>query len=285
VPLDLHQQPTINSVNNDINNSNEYQSAIQAARAYLAHAQSSAHFSQKSLQCAQREYIRCANEVTKAEVFVKGVENRWGVIDVDELEDESVASVGGIRNVVSEDCSESNEVDDGIASTSSNNIHQQAMNQHARQFAIANAGEAMVNGTYHLCTSTTAYLSTQSPIYIHSNGPFLLHNQYHDVCIFQKHGYGDKFRWCIGLVPCALNNNDMDGSDEDGEDGECKEWNFALSYNYYWAEVPTSQSNKDITSLSSTIGNLHWGVCHGVRPVPMVQEVGEGVRTWWQFWK
>ena len=85
----------------------------------------------------------------------------------------------------------------------------------AQSIEITSSGEPLVNGIYHHHHSTTSN-SSSSSIYIHSSGPFHIHQQQYDICIFPK-VYGDKFRWCIGLVPCTAVQHDGNNDDDDQE--------------------------------------------------------------------
>ena len=173
---------------------------------------------------------------------------------------------------------------------------------------VFNAGESIVNGRYNLYsprqwqhTAVTNSAMPQGPMYIHSKGPYLIQNEQYDVCLFQKAGYGDKVRWCIALVPSYFNTNESnDNNDEQERDvtqqndgGEDRTRNFGLAYIYYWIEMNASSGDAAIVypplsckkDASSSSSLPSWGVCHGTRPLPMLNDVSFGRKRWWQFWK
>ena len=136
----------------------------------------------------------------------------------------------------------------------------------------------------------------KGPIYIHTEGPFSIQNEDFDVCMFQKRGYGDKIRWCIALVPASLNDEvtciglSNDDNDTNDEEEKSRSRNFALAYIYYWMEVDANEAMNDASSLLLNGTNDEgpsslWGVCHGTRPLPMLKNVSNNGKKWWQIWK
>ena len=164
-------------------------------------------------------------------------------------------------------------VDDDAINTNNNT---QMENQ---QIHISSSGELIVNGIYeqHFLTNMDGLGSTLSPEYMYRNtsGPFFIGNLHHDVCLFKKEGYGDKFRWCLALVP-RINNLDTRDDDTIICQGQ---WDFARAYIYYWIEV--SCFDEDDLALFRNA----WSACHGARPVPCVKEVEQKDGGWWSKWQ
>ena len=182
---------------------------------------------------------------------------------------------------------------------------------------ITSSGESLVNGTYYPINTTTttgpssssSSSSSSSVIYINSSGPYYIHNQYYDVCLYPKVGYGMKFRWCLGLVPCTYHGRRATGDDDDdGSGGEeergvgCdRTRDFALAFIYYWTmDLPvqySSSSNnrsdgdddddgedqeEEVIVYYLPLSSMQWGACHGLRPLP---DIFFGRKRWWQFWR
>ena len=91
-------------------------------------------------------------------------------------------------------------------------------------------------------------------------------------------------------VTCTgLSNDDNDTNDEEEES---RSRNFALAYIYYWMEVDANEAMNDASSLLLNGTNDDdeghsslWGVCHGTRPLPMIKNVSNNGKKWWQIWK
>ena len=58
-----------------------------------------------------------------------------------------------------------------------------------QRIQVLDAGQPIVNRRYHLYLQTYHHW-LKRPIYFHFEGPFVIQNEYYDVCIFQKWGYG-----------------------------------------------------------------------------------------------
>jgi len=299
--------------------------------------------SQQNLSRAQLELSRSGQEVNNAMEYLKGVERRWGVIDVDTLVcgcDDDCGRVSDSENSEMVDGS-SSLLHQGFVSVDS----QSTRGESIQRIQVSDAGESIVNGRYNLYLhpvvsnfnatsfsyshSINNYSQSQSqshceqatmssfqtnhnqpkgPIYIHSEGPFSIQNEYCDVCLFQKTGYGDKLRWCIGLVPCfedvtprtiSIESSDSNGNngmkhDGDHDQQQSRRRNFTLAYIYYWMEMnandATSAASPPLNNNNDGGGENNessWGVCHGVRPVPMMEDVSgttTSEKRWWQFW-
>ena len=173
--------------------------------------------------------------------------------------------------------------------TTSSTIAAESTNA-AQSIEITSSGEPLVNGIYHHHHSTTtpsnSTISNSSSIYIHSSGPFHIHQQEYDICIFPK-VYGDKFRWCIGLVPCTAVQHDGNDNDDDQEQHTQQQQqnnsdnnrtrDYNLAFIYYWTtDIPLHASSTTLSMVQL------WGACHGERPLP---NVSFGGKRWWQFWK
>ncbi|KAL9186810.1 hypothetical protein ACHAXT_010530 [Thalassiosira profunda] len=249
---------------------NEYYTAVSAAKARLQVARQLAANSQRSLSCAQLECERSRQEVKQAAEFLEGVERKWGVIDVDSDASATFDESGDLDANVNQ--SEVNRSTD-VSATSD------TMERCVRRIEVSNAGEALVDGRYKLCVpSIDSNDAPTGPIYVHEEGPFAVHDECYDVVLFPKRGYGDKLRWCIGLVPCEVPGGEM------GEDDDRRRMNFALAYVYYWMEVFATETNATRPPLDGEDGlSSSWGACHGARPLPMLKDVSG--KRWWQFWK
>ncbi|KAL3796894.1 hypothetical protein HJC23_008847 [Cyclotella cryptica] len=186
--------------------------------------------------------------------------------------------------------------------------------RHMKQIQISDAGDKIVNGTYQQCLmyrrnsshhrvssdnniqARHGRLVTPDSIYVHTSGPFLLpqnhvSNIYYDLCLYKKWGYGDKIRWCIGLVPCTV-NHDHHEDESVATWNTPREWNFDRSYIYYWMEVSVlsacsaNSTRITIEEHAATVplgGKQDWSACHGIRPVPCLREVEQ--HRWWQRWR
>mmetsp|Transcript_3892 Transcript_3892/g.7781 ORF Transcript_3892/g.7781 Transcript_3892/m.7781 type:complete len:210 (-) Transcript_3892:155-784(-) len=152
------------------------------------------------------------------------------------------------------------------------------------RYEVRNAGDIIVNGTYRLCKSNHHCgagnsSNSDAPIYVSSNGPISLQRQLYDSCLFRKDGYGDKVRWCLGLVPriddvvedSPLPTDDMGrgNTSNEGTGSQSRgKWNFALAHIYYWVEIPVFDENSREPPMDG------WRACHGRRPVPSAEGVG-----------
>ena len=191
---------------------------------------------------------------------------------------------------------------------------------------IGRAGDVIVNGTYRALLPHSAIVTTldrrrarsmpTGPIHVHADGPFDVQGDLHDVCMFLREGYGDKARWCIGLVPrrCSCqssegadranrsSNDDVDDAEDDVElrqrqrdRGEHDGGDFVPAFMYNWMEVDADEidaasllSNRDGKGASSSLSSSSsWGVCHGARPLSTLEDMSDGgtMARWWQFWK
>ena len=182
--------------------------------------------SEQHLLRAREENEQSKLEVHNAMALVDAVEKKWGVINIesdDEEEEEEEKNDNTDTN--------NHRSSKSAAATDASSCYQHKGDDYStdadpevankvKLIQVRNAGESIVHGRYHLHHPTTSHnvviepkelnaISTQysSPIlppqhYIHDDGPFLIQNSMYDVCIFPRGGYGDKVRWCIGLVPC-----------------------------------------------------------------------------------
>jgi hypothetical protein len=196
------------------------------------------------------------------------VESRWGVIDCDgdhaKIQDvkSDESSMSGsdapITYAVSDE-SEESDFDESSIYISQTPV------ETTNQIEIT-SGEDIVNGTYRQLLFPADNHESES-IYIHNLGPFLIpqpnNEQYYDVCLYKKWGYGDKMRWCIGLVPVIH-------SDATNVSG--RKWDFDRVYIYYWMEVSLFPSCGSATDDDRTLFRREWSACHGMRPVPSVRE-------------
>jgi hypothetical protein len=307
----------------------EYYSAISAAKSRLTAAQATHTSSVSMLQHAQHQYQSSANELKNAKLFLRGVEEKWGVIMLDCDDDESynddiidhqekrpeevivpmVTRRGGRGQRIDRD-------EEGVLQPANNMIVPATTAAAATATAsestieITSSGEALVNGTYYpINTTTTSSSSSSSLIYINSSGPYHIHNQYYDVCLFPKVGYGMKFRWCLGLVPCTYHGDVGRGAAGGGAGGEEEERgvggdrtrDFALAFIYYWTmDLPVQysssgnnrsdgddddeddQEEEEVLEYYLPLSSMQWGACHGLRPLP---NISFGRKRWWQFWR
>jgi hypothetical protein len=311
----------------------EYYSAISAAKSRLTAAQATHTSSVSMLQHAQHQYQSSANELKNAKLFLRGVEEKWGVIMLDCDDDESynddiidhqekrpeevivpmVTRRGGRGQRIDRD-------EEGVLQPANNMIVPATTAAAATATAsestieITSSGEALVNGTYYpINTTTTSSSSSSSLIYINSSGPYHIHNQYYDVCLFPKVGYGMKFRWCLGLVPCTYHgdvgrgatggggDDDDGGEEEERGVGGDRTRDFALAFIYYWTmDLPVQysssgnnrsdgddddeddQEEEEVLEYYLPLSSMQWGACHGLRPLP---NISFGRKRWWQFWR
>ena len=312
----------------------EYYSAISAAKSRLTAAQATHTSSISMLQHAQHQYQSSSNELRNAKLFLRGVEEKWGVIMLDCEDDESynddidnqekhpeevivpmmTRRGGGRGQRIDRD-------EEGVLQPPANmNIPATtaAATAAATESAtaestieITSSGEALVNGTYYPInnTTTSSSSSSSSVIYINSSGPYHIHNQYYDVCLFPKVGYGMKFRWCLGLVPCTYHDDGrgVTGGDDDGGGeeergvGSDRTRDFALAFIYYWTmDLPVQcsssgnsrsdggeadeddQEEEGVLEYYLPLSSMQWGACHGLRPLP---NISFGRKRWWQFWR
>ena len=314
--------------------------------------------SEQHLLRAREENEQSKIEVHNAMALVDAVEKKWGVINIesdDEEEEEKDDNTDtnnrrSSKSAASTDASSWYQHNGDDYSTDEDPV----IANKVQLIQVHNAGESIVHGRYHLHHPTTSHnvviepnelnaISTQnsSPIlpsqhYIHDDGPFLIQNSMYDVCIFLRGGYGDKVRWCIGLVPCqdcdcdqcchhalCCDANDVnrnvtiysdDNNKENNENGSVEQSpqleqqrqqqqrrhhhdrsrNFALAYIYYWMEVDARTetdaclfSKVDVASGESELLVPSWRVCHGSRPLPVLEDVTgwRGTKRWWQVWK
>ena len=251
-PPEPHRSKSVGSLDNDNDNvvssqqhdPTEYHTAMSAARERLRLADVLSAQSERNLIRARVEYDRSTLEVRNATTFVRGVERRWGVVDMcscssdDSSSSANSVDMGGIPppsehrpsrvDVVGGDT-----IMDGAIPQSDCCSQSTPEQCKVRQIEVSLAGEPLVNGQYRLylrpsistinkpacdstqgCYSHSIHNSISSrnlptgPIYIHTEGPFIIRSEYYDVFIFQRGGYGHKVRWCIGLVPCHLDARD-----------------------------------------------------------------------------
>jgi len=316
--------------------SHEYYSAISSARSRLTAAQRTLSQTATLLQSAQCHHEQSLREVQEARVYLKGVERRWGVVMLDQSDDddddlEEFEECGGelIGRTTSDNrgCVSGQQLQQQQADGRDEQQQATTTTTAAQSIEITSSGESLVNGIYHHSTTTTSNSSstitssnssTSSNVYIHSSGPFHIHQQNYDVCLFPK-VYGDKFRWCVGLVPCSAACHGVGGGRRDGvgsrsdsrsitnadeqhpeqelqqqENANNRTRDFDLVFIYYWTNdipIPTTSSSTNIANQGeeegmSVIPSLsviqHWGACHGERPLP---NISLGGRRWWQFWK
>jgi len=300
--------------------------AVSAARARLRSARLCASHSLETLRRARSEYGRTTEEARRAEECLRSMERKWEVVDVDDDEDD--------------DDDDENTSASSRSSTPSQIFEYENEEGMPRILRVSRAGDDIVNGTYRrtlllahsLAAVKTTTLDCRSrvgssmptsvgSIYVNADGPFDVRGDLHDACIFRRDGYGDKARWCIGLVPrrrrrrhppvedadCMDDDDEVDDAEDDDVERrqmECDRggfggWDFAMAYIYYWMEVDANViddafsllSNRiregGASSLSSSSSSSSWGACHGARPPPMMEDVSDGgtMARWWQFWK
>ena len=287
--------------------------AMSAARARLRSARLCASHSLESLRRARSEYGRTMEEARRAEECLRSMERRWEVVDVD-VDVDADADADADAHGGEEDNSSASSRSSPLSSLSE--FENEGVPRIVR---VGRAGDVIVNGTYRLLLPHSALATTlecrrsrsmpTGPIYVHEDGPFDVQGDLHEVCIFRREGYGDKARWCIGLVPrrradCAnrSNNDDVDDAEDDVEwrrrqcdRGGCGGWDFALAYIYYWMEVDANEidaasllANRDGEGASSSFtSSSSWGICHGARPLPTLEDMSDGgtMARWWKFWK
>ena len=243
----------------------EYYSAIHAASERLRLAKMVEANSRKQLQRALGDHERSKQVVQSASAFLDGVEERWGVIDLEVSADESDRGVDGGR--------------DGPPVTSIVTIpaHQDRVTD-VELIQVSQAGENMVNGTYRLVRG----VGVGPAVYVHAEGPVEILDAQYDVCIFMKTGYGDRIRWCVALVPFTSLAKSDKGRVEVGEEDERRELELAQAYIYYWIELYATERN--CASPPTGADSKKWGVCHGDRPLPVLKDVTNR-RRWWQFWR
>jgi hypothetical protein len=328
---DLQQQQQQPTPRQQQQHNHEYYSAISAAKSRLTAAQATHTSSVSLLQHAQHQYQSSANELRNAKLFLRGVEEKWGVIMLDCDDDESynddiidhqekrpeevivpmLTRGGGRGQRIDRD-------EEGVLQPENNMIVPAATESATATdstIEITSSGEALVNGTYYPIntTTTTSSSSSSSLIYINSSGPYHIHNQYYDVCLFPKVGYGMKFRWCLGLVPCTYHgdvgrgatggggDDDDGGEEEERGVGGDRTRDFALAFIYYWTmDLPVQysssgnnrsdgddddeddQEEEEVLEYYLPLSSMQWGACHGLRPLP---NISFGRKRWWQFWR
>ena len=209
----------------------QHQTTLHLSSLHLSTAQSSLAASRDRLRQAKDDFSRCRNELREASEWNDVVERKWGVIDVDDGGDPPIVSA------VSEESCESDE--DGDEAAAVEILLDESATKHTcnntqietQQIHITGSGEPIVNGAYDqvFLANNDGIGSKTSPEYIYSNtsGPFLICNFYHDICLFKKEGYGDKFRWCLALVP---RTNHLQTTNDPTL---CQDqWDFARAYIY-----------------------------------------------------
>lgn len=297
--------------------------AVSAARARLRSAETLAARSERHLTRAEAECERLRQalidsnenlsrvrsevgqsrqEVKDAREFLDGVEKRWGIVDVDLVSDsDNESSEKGIIDVdlVSDSDSENNEnvnggwLPGGVVSVQSSEAPRTAESR-MKSILVSNAGTLLVNGRYDLSRDDKHW--PDGPIYVHSDGPFSITNEEHDMCLFQRRGYGDKVRWCIGLVPRQKEEGPAEVdrvdecADDDGKGVRRADQHFRrkleLAYIYYWTESDAAEDPPKTDFWADGERASPWGACHGARPLPMLEDAtGGGWRRWWRFWR
>lgn len=285
----------------------EAYTAIEAARARLDAARARAERTRRALLRARREHDASVAEARDAESFAAAAERWWGVVNlVDGSDDDSPRSgtfvaLGG-----------SADVDEAVASAGEFDAEGSSRggagcNDHLpRCLRVSGAGEPMANGRYELCYCADGNGGTspsaQSPsgsgvakngsvVYVRSDGPFRIRSDWHDVCIFERPGYGARARWCVGLVPRSGERGASDRSLQEQEEAApyYADRNFALAYIFYWMEVDAvAQKGIQIPPViasgsQSPPSSSKWAACHGARPLPELNIIWE--KRWWQFWR
>ncbi|KAL7481860.1 hypothetical protein ACHAW6_007534 [Cyclotella cf. meneghiniana] len=299
----------------------QHQAALTLSQLFLRSARSAAERSLRRLKQTKDEYSQRQAELRQAESWSEAVQRRWGVIciDLDGSHDDTAPNGRSDEQAVVVPSAVANDSErtrgDKLATSAD---HLEAIpneNRPIKQIEISCAGDQFVNGIYQECIfyhhdnyshqslSTvnnirTGHVPQASPdsIYIHTSGPFLLpHNHrshiYYDLCLYKKWGYGDKMRWCIGLVPSTFNH--CQHEDEVAVTWETpRQWNFHQSYIYYWMEVPLLSTRSENSTRSTMDDHAthflldekqRWSACHGMRPVPSLREVQQHV--WWRRWR
>jgi hypothetical protein len=259
--------------------------AVSAARARLRSARLCASHSLETLRRARSEYGRTTEEARRADECLRSMERKWEVVDVDDDEND--------------DDDDENTSASSRSSTPSQIFEYENEEGMPRILRVSRAGDDIVNGTYRrtlllahsLAAARTTTLDCRSrvgssmpttvgSIYVNADGPFDVRGDLHDACIFRRDGYGDKARWCIGLVPRRRRRrrrrrhppvedaDRMDDDDEvdDAEDDdverrqimECDRggfggWDFAMAYIYYWMEVDANVIDDASSLLSNRI--------------------------------
>ena len=268
--------------------SNEYYSAISSAHYRLQAAQTAHSHCVSQLHVLKKEYERTLRELQSAKLYVRGVEERWGVIDLESDGDDDNEGIqsAGKRRRLNHDQEQEQRLDVGSSDEQSEASSTSLLQQ---SFEVTSSGESLVNGIYHSTSS--------DKIYIHSEGPFYIHQQYYDVCIFPK-VYGAKIRWCIGLVPCSsVGNNQNDGHDSELEQGDHPQRtrDLKLAFIYYWTmDLPLNstknliifqQQQQSDDDMPPSFASMSWAACHGVRPLPNFIQVRKQWWKRWQFWR
>lgn len=232
------------------------------------------------------------------------MESRWGVVPVDSTNSSDDGSDADLPIVKSVSCESSDDDNDIIVDDGVRIEHEDAMDKLVthRTIRVMDSGEEIVNGLYcEQClvsnddnNSNKTYIETRTTIptsiYINENGPFIIDNVHYEVCLFSKGGYGDKFRWCLGLVPIinttctTIGNGCADGTDIR------RRLDLERAYIYYWMEIRLSIKDNSSSSSNSlddeTMYCKEWNACHGVRPVPVLKEIkaDDGGCWWWSNW-
>ena len=261
--------PTSSIENNDDDNDHtttEYYTALSAhAKQRIHTAQLLETQSKENLIRAQIQYQQSTAEFQNAVQFYNGVEKRqWGGV-IDDVGSASSCGSSGSELEMSSSC-----------------------NNDVKEIQISQAGLSICNGVYKL--DTTTITTQRGPIYTHTEGPITIQNdELYDMCIFQRYGYGDKIRWCIGLVPhhptSLVENDEVETVAMYSVNEQLNDQLFQRAYIYYWKEVDAiiNTTNMHDTLLLQN-DSSSWGVCHGTRPLPILTNIS-GNRKWWQFWK
>jgi hypothetical protein len=285
----------------------QHQATLSLASLHVASTQSNLRSSRRRLARATADYAKCQLELREALEWNDVVQSKWGIVHLDGDDDDNDGSVP-IVNAVSEESDETesdDEIDDTI-NVASNVVAADITAQseqclQRRQIQIVNSGEEIVNGIYQHCSlssssnrcQTNGIDSHSDCIYINTAGPHLINGICQDVCLFQRDGYGDKFRWCLGLVPCSSFYYNAKTAMNDANDHEVKrEWRFDRAYIYYWMDAPRfnsfdlskGTSGGEVDDHESLFRN-EWSACHGARPVPLVKDVVERSDGWWWWSK
>ena len=215
----------------------------------------------------------------EAKLWNDVIQSKWGVVDVDVISDSNTESSSDVPIVNAVSTESDEDVDyvslgEEVSTTNDDDvvgIHYVdiTMRNHSedegpqRRLEI-NCGEAIVNGIYE--EKRLPYdidNSTSSSIFVNSSGPYLIRHQYHNICLFKKEGYGDKFRWCLGLVPITRTSHDINAANN-----TTTKWDFHRAYIYYWMEMSCFDDN-----LYLALFRNEWNACHGVRPVPALKDM------------
>ena len=253
----------------------QHQTALQLSSLHLNSMQNAYQSSRSRYAQSKKEYIQCQLEMQEAKLWNDVIQSRWGVVDVDVISDSNTESSSDVP-IVNAVSTESDEDVDGVSlreevSTTNDDVvgidcvdtinHEDEGSE--RRFEI-NCGEAIVNGIYEeKRLSHDIDNNTSSSIFVNSSGPYLIRHQYHNICLFKKEGYGDKFRWCLALVPITHTSHDIHATTS-----TIMEWDFHRAYIYYWMEMSCFNDN-----IYLGLFRNEWNACHGVRPVPALKDM------------